>query len=180
MSAAPRDPSSPPCQACSADDAYMGYLGQAELGAVLNTLLEAERAGAAVGAGLVTAAPDAELKALSRVIQSDETRWCRMLLDALKTLGVEPSPRVGDFYGKATAIADVEERLAFVNRGQAWVVRKLAEVLPKVRDDGLHASLKTMLEAHERNIKATEDALARRREPARPSRRPTVDGGRQV
>ena len=53
--------------------------------------------------------------------------------------------------------------MAFVNRGQAWVVRKLMEALPKVRDDTLHGRLKEMLEAHERNIALAEGALARRR-----------------
>lgn len=165
MSAAetPRELSSPACQAAKADDAYMGFLCREELGEFLNALLEAERAGAQVGAGLVVAAPDPEFKALSRTIQADEARWCRMLLNALQTLGVEASSKVGDFYEKATAIEDVAARLAFVNRGQAWVVRKLAEALPKVRDDRLHASLKEMLEAHEHNIALAEGALARRR-----------------
>lgn len=164
-----RETSSPACHAAEADDAYMGFLDRQALGALLNTLLEAERAGARVGAGLVAAAADAELKALSRVIQADEARWCHMLMDALKTLEVEASPRVGDFYEKATAIEDIEARLAFVNRGQLWVVRKLAETLPKVRDDALHASLKDMLEAHRRNIALTEDALARRSAAACPA-----------
>jgi hypothetical protein len=165
----PHEGSSPVCHASKADDVYMGYLAREELGDLLNTLLEAERAGARVGAGLVAAAPDAELKDLSRTIRTDEARWCAMLTGALKSLGIAASPRVGDFYAKATAIEDVDARLAFVNRGQAWVVRKLADTLPKVRDDALHASLKEMLDAHEHNIKLTEDALARRRAAAHPT-----------
>ena len=46
------------------------------------------------------------------------------------------------------AISDMAERLAFLNRGQAWVVRKLEGLLPKVRDDALHADLDAMLKSH--------------------------------
>ena len=117
---------------------------------------------------IVAASPDAELKDLSSVIQADEARWRHMLMGALKALGIEASSRVGDFYEKAAAIEDIEARLAFVNRGQAWVARKLAEGLPKVRDDALHASLKEMLEAHRRNLALAEEALVRRSSAASP------------
>lgn len=140
-----------------------GELDRQALGAILNTLLEAERAGARVGAALVAASPDAGLQALSRTIRADEVRWCRMLAAALDRLGIEPSPNVGDFFDKAMAIEDFDARLAFVNRGQASVVRKLAEILPRVGDERLRASLAEMLEAHEQNIRSAEDALAERR-----------------
>ena len=35
------------------------------------------------------------------------------------------------------AIEDLAERIAFLNRGQGWVVRKLRELIPKVRDASL-------------------------------------------
>ena len=50
------------------------------------------------------------------------------------------------------AISDVAERLAFLNRGQGWVVRKLERLLPRVRDDALHADLAAMLKSHQDNI----------------------------
>jgi hypothetical protein len=53
-------------------------------------------------------------------------------------------------------------RLALLNRGQGWVVRKLQALLPNVRDDQLHAGLRAMLEAHLANIELTERALAHR------------------
>jgi nitronate monooxygenase len=59
---------------------------------------------------------------------------------------------VGAFYDKAMAISDLGERIAFLNRGQGWVVRKLREMLPRVRDDSLHADLTEMLRSHEANI----------------------------
>jgi nitronate monooxygenase len=49
--------------------------------------------------------------------------------------------------------------MTFLNRGQGWVVRKLREMLPKVRDDGLHRELQEMLQAHEVNIARTQAVL---------------------
>ena len=50
------------------------------------------------------------------------------------------------------AISDLGERIAFLNRGQGWVVRKLRELLLRVRDNSLHADLSEMLRSHEANI----------------------------
>ena len=44
------------------------------------------------------------------------------------------------------AIAELRERVAFINRGQGWVVKKLREMLPRVRDDELHTRLPGMLQ----------------------------------
>ena len=55
-------------------------------------------------------------------------------------------------YGKAMAVTDLRERIIFLNRGQGWVVRKLREMLPRVRNDLLHADLSAMLRSHEVNI----------------------------
>jgi hypothetical protein len=42
-----------------------------------------------------------------------------------------------------------------------WVVRKLRELLPRVRDNSLHADLSEMLRSHEANIAlATEVSRA--------------------
>jgi hypothetical protein len=82
-----------------------------------------------------------------------------MLLKQLKALGAPASGKVGAFEGKAMAIAGLPERIAFLNRGQAWVVRKLKEMLPKVRNEGLHRDLSDMLHAHEINIERAAEAL---------------------
>jgi len=152
--------SSPVCYADEAGEAYVGYLDRESLIAELNTLLEAERAGARVAAHLVSDAERPELKALARVIQRDEVRWCKMLIGALQTLEATPSKDVGGFYDKAMAIPDVEARFILVNRGQAWVVRKLKTLLPKVRADRLRADLIGMLAAHDHNISQAESTLA--------------------
>jgi nitronate monooxygenase len=159
------EPSSPVCYAGQANGPYMGYLDASELEIELNTLLEAERAGARVAARIATDADDPGLKALARTIHADEVKWCRALYHALIDLRAEPSRQVGGFYASAMAIPGVEARLAFVNRGQGWVVRKLRTLLPRIRDDALHAMLREMLETHETNIDSANAALERRAGP---------------
>ncbi|HSM96079.1 MAG TPA: DUF6306 domain-containing protein [Rhizomicrobium sp.] len=145
--------SSPVCYANEASDQYAGYATREELIAFCNELLEAERAGARITARSAAEAGDAATRDLLRDIQKDEARWCAMLLKWIGHLDGAPSSRVGAFYEKCLVISDLKERIAFINRGQGWVVRKLREMLPKVRDDAMHADFKAMLESHEENIR---------------------------
>jgi hypothetical protein len=148
----PVELSSPACGMHEADDAYMGYAGKDELIAFLNTLLEAERAGARVTLESAHAAGSGPIAELMRTIQQDEAHWCAMLARHIKAIGAIPSPTVGAFHGKAMAIQDLGERIIFLNRGQNWVVRKLREILPRVRDNLLRTDLSEMLRSHEANI----------------------------
>jgi uncharacterized protein DUF6306 len=158
MSADRPEPSSPACLAHEADDAYMGYATKDELAAFLNELLEAERAGTGVALKSGEAAAGTTFADVLCDVHHDEARWCATLLKQLKTLGVPASTRTGAFEGKALAIEGLTERMAFFNRGQGWV-KKLREMLPKVRDDGLHRDLTEMLQSHEINIARTNEAL---------------------
>ena len=154
-----KQPSSPACLSHEADDAYMGFATRDEIAAFLNELLEAERAGTGVALKSAQAASTTPYFGLLQDIQHDEARWCAMLLKQLKILGAPASTQIGAFEGKAMAIDKLEERLAFLNRGQGWVVRKLKEMLPKVRDDALHRDLSDMLRSHEINIERAAAAL---------------------
>jgi nitronate monooxygenase len=89
---------------------------------------------------------------LLHVVHRDEARWCAMLQRQVKALGAIPSSKVGAFYEKAVAIAPLGERVAFLNRGQGWVVRKLRDMLPRVAAEGLRNDLSDMCLAHEANI----------------------------
>lgn len=139
----------------------MGFASREDIAAFLNELLEAERAGTEVALRSAEAAGETPFEDLMRVIHHDEARWCAMLMKQLKRLEVPASPRVGAFHDKALAIADLRERIVFLNRGQGWVARKLREMLPKVREDGLHQELRAMLLAHEANIVRAQMALER-------------------
>ena len=142
---------SPACYARDVDDRYLGFAGRDELLAALNELLEAERAGARVTLHTAAEAPE-DLKPLVMAIHRDEARWCGVLIRAIQDLHGTPSQTTGAFYDKATAITEIPARLAFLNRGQGWVVRKLDALLPTIRDDGIHADLSAMLDSHKRNI----------------------------
>lgn len=142
-----------------ADDSYMGYASREELGAFLNELLEAERAGTGVALRSAESAAGTPFVGLLRDIHKDEARWCAMLLRQLKAIGVPASTRIGAFQEKALAIDPLPERIAFLNRGQGWVVKKLREMMPRVRDDALHRDLAEMLESHETNIARANVAL---------------------
>jgi len=159
MSTERPEPSSPACLAHEADDAYMGYATRDELASFLNELLEAERAGTGVALQSGKAAAGSKFADLLRDVHHDEARWCAMLLKQLKALGVPASTKISAFQEKAMAIEGLPERIAFLNRGQGWVVKKLREMLPKVRDDSLHRDLTEMLQSHEVNIARTNEAL---------------------
>jgi nitronate monooxygenase len=57
------------------------------------------------------------------------------------------------------AIADLSERLAFLNRGQAWVVRKLQALIPRIGEQATRTELQAMLDAHVVNIDRVERRL---------------------
>ncbi len=137
----------------------MEEVGRDELLIELNTLLEAERAGARVGASLVADAAGGAFAALAKTIQLDEVRWARALFEAVTALGGEPSHQVGDFAERALAVEGFEARLAFTNRGQGWVVRKLGELIPRVGAGELRDMLQQMRDAHVVNIAAANTAL---------------------
>jgi len=131
----------------------------------LDELLEAERAGARVTLRSAAQAQDGEMLELIEAVHRDEVQWCSMLMRAIRSLQGTPSSRTGAFYDKAMAFEKLDERLAFLNRGQGWVVKKLHELLPMVDDASIREGLAEMLRAHEANL----DKVNRRLGLARPA-----------
>ena len=84
-----------------------------------------------------------------------------MLLKWITRLGGSPSDHTGDFFEKCLAVPTLLDRVALINRGQGWVVRKLKEVLPKIRDSQMHADFSEMLASHEVNIARANETCAR-------------------
>jgi nitronate monooxygenase len=131
----------------------------AELLALLNVLLEAERAGAKVIAAFLD---DYERdtpawRQLSNV-QRDEAKNCAILIDLIRRVDGTPSTAVGDFLDKALAVQGRVARLQFLNRGQQWVARKIGEAVPQIGEVSVRSALSVMLESHLLNIEAC-DAL---------------------
>ncbi len=150
-------PSSPPCFAAE----FPGYFGETAAGPDpetierLNALLEAERAGARVLAilrdGLDSRSP---VRAVLERLQKDEGANAVVLYKTIQRLGGVASHDTGAFVQKTLAIDGLAARLQFVNKGQAWVVRKIEEVLPMVPDDLARSMLDEMRRSHIDNIAA--------------------------
>jgi 5-formyltetrahydrofolate cyclo-ligase len=152
--------SSPVCYADEAAPEYFGYLSREETLALLNELLEAERAGVKV-AGVFAGEQEGDAAASLAALQRDEARCCGLLARLIRHLDGEMSRATGAFQAKALAVQGGTERLRFLNRGQGWVVRRLQEALPRIRDEAVHAGLQQMLELHERNVAHCDALIAR-------------------
>jgi len=140
--------------------ASLDETGRAEVLAALNELLEAERAGARVAMETGREIHSQELAALVADIHKDEVHWCGMLMRTIKSLGATPSSATGAFHGKAMAIPEVDDRLKFLNRGQAWVVRKLEALIPRLDVPLARSDLEAMLQAHRQNIERVESRFS--------------------
>ncbi len=143
---------SPPCSLHELDPSYLGYMTAEEVIALLNTLLEGERAGARAVAAVGRQVEEGRARSDLRHVAMDEARFCAMLSRHVTRLGGTPSNAVGAFYDKVMALESPAERIALLNRGQGWVVRKLREANGRIADDRLLRDLRDMLEVHERNI----------------------------
>ena len=144
--------------------------GDNEYGAFLNQLLEAERAGAKLLSAYLDELPlnSPEWTAI-RAVQLDEARNCAVLIHLLLEAEATPSPAVGSFYARGLAIRGWGERLDFLNRGQAWVAKRIAAALPSVPESARKA-LRAMHESHLANIRScealTDRSIFRSKEPA--------------
>lgn len=122
-----------------------------DLGAALLELLAAERAGARVATESLRQAVDPRHRVLLERIRVGEAESCRRLIACLEHLGLAPASTVGDFHGKAMAIGNLDERLAFVDRGQRWVIRRITAMLPGCGDPFIRQELELVLKIHEVN-----------------------------
>lgn len=122
---------------------------------LLQTLLSAERAGVQVASASLRECRDPTLRPVLEQILAGEGESCRRLLACMQHLGLEPNRQTGEFHARAMAIGDLNERLAFIDRGQRWVIRKLQEALPDCADPTVCEELETVLRIHEENSAAT-------------------------
>lgn len=138
----------------------VSYLDRAQLLALLNELLEAERAGARGVSEMSRQAIAGAADALEAVAK-DEARFCAMLTRQIRRHGGEPSARTGAFYEKLMAANAQGAQLDLLNRGQGWVARKLADALPRIADAALYQDVSEMLDIHVRNIRQCNELIAR-------------------
>jgi nitronate monooxygenase len=134
---------------------------RADLGALLNELLEAERAGARLlSAWMTEAAPGSVLYERLREVQRDEARNCAVLIHHLLDAVALPSGLTGEFYDKGLRVQDWETRLALLNRGQGWVARRIAGALPRLGPSEARDALQEMHDSHLANIARCEALIA--------------------
>jgi len=143
---------SPPCLMQDVDPVYLGYSSREEVLALLNKLLEAERAGVRGAREMTALAGSAQARTTLDDVVHDEARFCAMLFGHITRLGETPTRRIGDFHERLAALPALDDRLQLLNRGQGWVVDKLREALPRIGEDGLREDLQEMLAAHQHNI----------------------------
>ena len=135
-------------------------MSPAEVCALLNRLLEAERAGAKViAAYLQDPSICAALRPELTRIQRDEADNCAVLMKLVRRMGGVASPNTGGFHQAALWIEGVRPRLEFLNRGQAWVARRLAAAVPRIAERDVRRCLEDMHDSHVGNIAACEALL---------------------
>ena len=127
-------------------------LSAADLIAVLNTLLEGERAGAQGLIDMAKRTADGGLKQLLTDVARDEGRFCVMLRSHIERLGATPTEATGVFYDKLMGRDSLPAQLKLLDRGQSAVVRTIEEVLPRIDDTTLSDDLVEMRDVHLRNI----------------------------
>ena len=140
----------------------MNPLSQEELAALLNVLLESERAGAkALGAYVDDRSLDERTRAELLRVQRDESRNCAVLLDLLERIDGEPSRATGSFLQKALSVDGLPARLDLLNRGQMWVAKRIDEALPRIDDAIVRVALEDMHTSHLANVEACNQLLPR-------------------
>lgn len=145
-----REPASSPCGASDADPAYMGLLQHDEIAQELQVLLEAERAGARIAkesAEQASQSDSVKVDGLKKLL-ADETHCCKVLIECLQHLGEVPKQGIGDFYEKCMAIPDLDDRLALVDKGQRWVLRRVEAMLPRLSEPKLILAMKDIRDLH--------------------------------
>lgn len=145
-----REPTSSPCSAKDADPVYMGFLRDDEITEELQILLEAERAGARIARESAIEARQTDESKVEDIehLFAQESHCCKVLMECLKHVGSNPGTGTGDFYDKCMAIDDLDARLALIDKGQRWVLRKVEAMLPRLNDPKLVAAMKDIRDRH--------------------------------
>jgi len=123
-----------------------------ELLALLNVLLESERAGARALAAFQKEPPADVDNALLAEVGRDEARYCAGLTRQIRRLGGTPSMATGAFFDKIMGLAEWPARFRLLDRGQRWVAQRIEESLPRLDDAELTEFLVEMRDRHIDNL----------------------------
>ncbi len=100
----------------------------------LNAILEVERAGTRILTALMATGDVPGANVLLAQVQRDQACNCAQLTRIVRRLGGAPSMAVGSLRDKVLALDGLEDRLELMNRGQAWIARRLGHIVPRVAD----------------------------------------------
>ncbi|MFB5283431.1 DUF6306 domain-containing protein [Peribacillus sp. Hz7] len=129
---------------------------------LLNALLEAERAGVQTANYLLEKHQSEELDAQYKQVKKDEAWSCAGLHQAILREGGTPSKQTGAFADKVIALETLQEKLTLLNKGQAWVARKIDEALAYDIHPDTELFLQEMKEKHHTNINELDNYLTRK------------------
>ena len=124
----------------------------AKLEALLNQLLEAERAGHALLEAMSEETTDQEIKSLFADFTELEVGDVSVLEGLIRLHGGAPSTKTGDFVEKVLHIDNLHDQINFLSRGQAWVARKIEQALALNPPPDIAAFLKEMANRHRHNM----------------------------
>lgn len=148
-------PASSPCSMHEFEDYEAGALV-----ALLNDLIEGERAGARGLLEMASLPECAGLEALLREVAADEARFCAMLTHHVERLGGQPSRAIGAFADKLALREGLHAKMTLLDKGQGVVVTILEEMIQRVSDDDLRSDLTEMRDVHRVNIRRCAAAVS--------------------
>ncbi|HHY74323.1 MAG TPA: hypothetical protein GX497_14080 [Bacillus bacterium] len=130
-----------------------------ELINLLNSLLEAERAGVKTMDYLLKNYSSEQLKGKFKHVMADEAWSCAGLHESIVREGGVPSKATGDFTEKVMSKETLEEKLNLLNKGQGWVARKIDDALTYDIHEETRTFLIEMKNKHHDNISDMEKYL---------------------
>jgi hypothetical protein len=123
-----------------------------QLEALLNRLLEAERAGHTLLDAMTQETADPQIKALFANFTDIEVSDVAVLEGLIRLHGGSPSTKTGDFAEKVLSIDNLHDQINLLSRGQAWVARKIEQALELNPPADIAAFLKEMANRHRHNM----------------------------
>lgn len=125
------------------------------LEALLNRLLEGERAGRKLLDAMTQETADPQMKALLANFTDIEVGDAAVLEGLIRLHGGTPSTKTGDFAEKVLGIDNLRDQMNLLARGQAWVARKIEQALALNPPADIAAFLKEMANRHRHNMEWT-------------------------
>jgi hypothetical protein len=124
----------------------------AKVEALLNQLLESERAGHTLLEAMTQKTADPEIKSLFENFTDVEVSDVSVLEGLIRLHGGAPSMKTGDFAEKVLHIDNLHDQINLLSRGQAWVARKVEQALALNPPPDIAAFLKEMANRHRHNM----------------------------